>query len=139
MAVVARSITGLAAGQVFEWAPSNPPDTYPWVYFTVLGGQVEVPPQDIRVTMHEVNINCVFSLQSGSEDAEAQARPYVKKFIDKIGLNQTLNGTANVSETNIASYKYGVIKPRPQDTQEYLGLQFLCQIQEVEQGNLYAS
>ena len=139
MATVARTITGLSSGQVFEWTPSNPPDTYPWVYFTILGGQTEQPPLDVRITTHEVNINCVFSLQSGSEDAEANARPYVKKVFDKFDLNQTLNGTTNVMTTNVVSYKYGVLKPRAQDPQEYLGLQFLVHILEVETGNLYAS
>lgn len=139
--VLTNYITNLtAASHVFKYAPSSPPDTYPFAYISMREGEVSGTDGQVwrysghRETQHQVYVTLCFSLQSDLADAEKNAEGYIKKVVDAIDLHQTLNGT--VVSASVSNYEVVEVKLRPSDPQSYYGLRFKVWVLEIEEGTL---
>lgn len=138
--ILTTNVVGLSAGNVFKYAPSNPPDSYPFAFIAMQSGDItggEGNPwvyAGFRHTVHNPTVTLCFSLQSDLADAEKNAEGYVKKVVDAIGLHQTLNN--NVSSATVIRYEVGQLTLRPADPQTYYALTFHLWIQEIEEGTL---
>lgn len=141
---ISQNVTGLtAASNVFRYAPSNPPDTFPFCFFQMRegrvtrGGESDSPARfaGMRETQHRVNFTMCFSLQTDLADAEKNAEPFVSRVISAIDLHKTLAGSGNVADAAVETYEVVEVKLRP-DQPSYYGIRFVIWVEEIEEGTL---
>lgn len=141
--ILTANVAGLSAANTFKYAPSNPPDSYPFGFFQMFGGkvtrggEVDSPARfaGIRESQHQVHFTLCFSLQSDLADAEKNAEGFVKLVINAIDLHKTLSGSGNVADAAVETWEVVEIKLRP-DGVAYYGIKFVIWVEEIEEGQL---
>lgn len=134
LAVIQRTITGVKAA--FEHMPSQIDVPPPVVLNEIESGEVESPRfGSQRRQTHHIRMTLLVALQTDLAEAEKQARPFVKRFVDTFDLKKGLNGSATTSD--ITSWEYGEVRLR--DDARYMAVSFRLRAVELEQGaGLYA-
>jgi len=81
----------------------------------------------IRLVKHSLGVQ-VFVVRGVLEQAEAELRPFLKRFMDTMDINISINGTCFTSQ--LKNYRYGRLE---YGGEQYLGIDFTLVAEEKEQ------